>query len=90
MKDFNWESFKKHKIAVHCSSEGKAEDFLEECNKRGISWGVGIPSTSKTYYNDFKRKTCYEYSENAFGKGLFYCNMEYFIKHNYEIIEWEI
>lgn len=38
--EFNWGDFKNSKIAVHCKTEGKAEEFIKECYKRGIRWKV--------------------------------------------------
>lgn len=90
MKNFNWERFKKHKIAVHCDTEEKAKDFLQECDKRGINWIDGESSLSDTYYEDFEEETCYKYSEDEFGKGLVHFYIQYHIKYNYKIIKWEI
>lgn len=45
MKNFNWEEFKNGEIAVHCDTEEKANDFLKECNKQGITWTDGDKTT---------------------------------------------
>lgn len=40
---FDWEKFKNpnSKIAVHCSTEELAKDFLQKCDEHGIKWRTG-------------------------------------------------
>lgn len=63
--EFNWEDFKNSKIAVHCKTEGKAEEFIKECYKRGIKWCYGDENT--THWKENKRNY-YVYS----GRHLYY------------------
>ena len=37
-KKFDWDAFKKEKIAVHCDTETKAKAFLKECHDHGFTW----------------------------------------------------
>lgn len=41
--NFDWEKFKNpnSKIAVHCSTEELAKDFLQKCDEHGIKWRTG-------------------------------------------------
>lgn len=85
---FDWDRFKNGKIAVHCDTEEKANDFLKECNKQGITWTDGDKTTEincwfwyekDTSYacRDGKSKLTFEFLKHYKGKGL-------------EIIKWEI
>lgn len=90
MKDFNWERFKENRIAVHCDTEEKAKDFLQECDKRGIVWADGISPASESNYEKYKNKTCYNYYPSNTIQGLRYDEIDFFKEYDYDIIEWEI
>lgn len=90
MKDFNWESFKENRIAVHCDTEEKAKDFLKECDKRGINWSNGISLKSEMNYEEFKNKTCYSHNPTRLIEGLLYGEIDFFEEQYYDIVKWEI
>lgn len=52
MKEFNWEEFKKGKIAVHFKTEKEEENFLIKCDKQNIVWGGSkSKASSKNFFN---------------------------------------
>lgn len=81
MKNFDWESFKEEKIAVHCKTKKEAEDFCKQMHKQGMVWGTGNSYLSCTHYEEYKNKTCY-----SGGGG--YQSYDYFEKYRYNILEW--
>lgn len=81
MKNFDWESFKEEKIAVHCKTKKEAEDFCKQMHKQGMVWGTGNSYLSCTHYEGYKNKTCY-----SGGGG--YQSYDYFEKYRYNILEW--
>ena len=38
MKEFNWDEFKKEKIAVHCNTMQGTKDFINKCYENNIDW----------------------------------------------------
>lgn len=66
--EFNWEDFKNSKIAVYCKTEGKAEEFIKECYKRGIKWCYSDENT--THWEEVNERNYYVYS----GRHLYYGN----------------
>lgn len=48
------------KIAVHCDTEEKARSFLKECKKKKIKWADGNKLTSQSYWEAYKKDTCYK------------------------------
>ena len=83
---FDWDRFKNGEIAVHCDTEEKAKDFLEECDKEGIKWLGRDKSIHHTNYEVFYDITCY-YAGKC---GLTYCDISHFKSKGIEIIKWEI
>lgn len=88
MKNFNWEEFKNGEIAVHCDTEEKANNFLNECDKQGIAWNDGDKTTEINCWFWHKKNTSYACS---FGKSkLVFDFLEYHKDKGLEIIKWEI
>lgn len=58
---FDWNSFKSGKFAVHCDTEEKAEAFLKECDRQGIKWNSAseTPTTEFTHWSNDKREILY-------------------------------
>lgn len=81
MKEFNWDEFKEEKFVVLCESEEEAKDFCKQMHEHGMVWGSGNSYLSRTYYEEYKNKTCYS------GQGG-YQSYDYFEKYRYEILEW--
>lgn len=91
MKNFDWNRFKEEKIAVHCKTEREANDFCEKADKQNIKWGFLRKVFEKNnLWNNFKENTCYNYNRDlGFNyDGLSYCDIDYYKKRNYKIIEW--
>lgn len=84
MNNFNWEEFKNGRVAVWCKTKESANDFMEKCYERNITWFGG--NIEKNYHDFFNDKTCYEYSYKD--KRLIYSDFKYFKNLNYKIIEW--
>lgn len=85
---FDWDRFKNGKIAVHCDTEEKANDFLKECNKQGITWTDGDKTTKMNCWIWYEKDTSYACSD---GKSkLTFEFLEHYKDKGLEIIKWEI
>ncbi|MBN3354028.1 hypothetical protein [Clostridium botulinum] len=92
---FNWNEFKKGKIAVCCDTREKAINFLSECNLNNIKWADGeriIPT--QCFIDDFeeyKNGICYRFVNDFYSYGLAHDEIDYYNNHDfYKIIEWKI
>lgn len=83
---FDWDRFKNGEIAVHCDTEGKANDFLKQCEQRSIMWVGGDKATDHNNYSFMNTRTCYYGRKNK----LTYCNTEYFRMRDVEVVKWEV
>lgn len=82
MKKFDWDKFKKEKIAVHCKTEEEAKDFCQKMHEQGMKWnGNGDSFLETTRYHAFQKETCYS------GTGC-YCPYDYYKENEYTILEW--
>lgn len=59
--EFTWENFRSKAIAVRCSNEYRAKQFLTLCKNAGFTWdsGAKINPEKQTYYLVNGRSTCY-------------------------------
>ena len=79
-------------IAVYCSTEAKAEKFLEVCERQGITWSTGEKPTDIMMWKDFKNHTCYsihhEYGCQDGKINLYYGNIhdQYY---SFDIIDYD-
>lgn len=80
-KQFDWDKFKREKIAVHCKTEEEAKDFCREMHEQGMKWNNGDTYLKHTCYRHYKEKTCYA----ACGC---YCDYDFFIRQRHTILEW--
>lgn len=92
MKDFDWDDFQFQnnrgiKIAVRCKTEEIANNFLEMCDKKGMTWfnGEGLLSNNKYSCN---KNICYTYDD--FDEAIGYDNLDYYKQNGYTIRDWEI
>lgn len=58
---------------VKCPTEEDALVFLKEAKKQGYSWNSGNSLTTRTYWDRYKSKTCYELYGN---KTILFGNIE--------------
>ena len=79
--EFNWESFRNGKIAVHCKAEEEAKEFIKECYKHGIKWGY---SDENTTHWDEVRGTIYYECDNEY---IYYENLDW--KLNKIVVEYK-
>ncbi|MDU2680177.1 hypothetical protein [Clostridium sp.] len=88
MKNFNWEEFKNGEIAVHCDTEEKANNFLNECDKQGIAWTDGDKTTEINCWFWYEKNTSYACRD---GKSkLTFEFLKHYKDKGLEIIKWEI
>lgn len=80
-KIFDWERFRKEKIAVYCKTEEEAKDFCQKMHELGMTWSDGRSYLEYTFYSDYNENTCYE------GRG-FYGKRSRCERNGYEILEW--
>ncbi|KIS22036.1 hypothetical protein [Clostridium botulinum] len=87
--EFNWDEFKKGKVAVFCKNTKLKKDFLQKCTDVGLTCyhGSTKPINHCTSYDNIPY--CYAY-DTPLTSDLAYDTIEYFIKNNYKIVKWEI
>lgn len=56
----NFEKFKNGKLAVNCTTEEQAKEFVKWCFDNDFKWAFGF-SNDVTYFNYYGKKTCYRY-----------------------------
>ena len=89
MKQFDWEKFKKKKIAVHCKTEDEADNFLKQADKQNITWGKFGRTINTTCWYGYKEKTCYDFDDLlVFGEGICFADEEYYKSKGYKIVAW--
>ena len=89
MKQFDWEEFKKKKIAVHCKTEEEANNFLEQADKQNITWGNLGRTTNCNCWIRYEENTCYDFDDLLFfEEGMCFADKEYYKNKGYKIIEW--
>lgn len=81
MQKFDWERFRKEKIAVRCKTEEEAKDFCQKMHELGMTWSDGRSYLEYTFYSAYNENMCYE------GRG-FYSQRSCFERNGYEILEW--
>lgn len=81
MKKFDWDKFKKEKIAVHCKTKEEAKDFCREMHDYGMKWIDGNSYLDITNYEVKKSETCYD------GTGS-YARYAFYNRNGYTILEW--
>lgn len=83
---FDWDRFKSGEIAVHCNTEEKANDFLKECDKKGMKWVTGENATYDNNYYKHDERTCYRGGRDI----LTFIDENYFKNKGIEIVKWEV
>lgn len=81
------EKFKNERIAVHCNTQEEYDELMRLLEEYGFRWRSCGKPISLDYFKNCKNRICVEYDNRQFWIGLSYCNKEYFITKNYEIIE---
>ena len=71
-ENIDFELFLKGEIAINCQTEEDCIDFLKMCDEVGVKWGSGSRASSVTYFDSYRKDTCYSYFNSEEGSGL--CN----------------
>ena len=69
--------------AMHCKTEEEAKSFCEYLHKCGLKWSSGDSYFDKTNWEHYKANTVYDFNDDTF------CDIRYFQRNNYIILEWE-
>ena len=81
----DWELFATGEIVVQCETEGDAEAFLEEANKRGFK-----TSLSKTDWQKYRENTCFTNSYYTFIENtISYCYKSYYESKGIKVVKWK-
>ena len=86
MKEFNWDEFKKEKIAVHCNTMQDTKDFINKCYENNIGWHWTSKSETLSFlfkYYDSNRHFDFDCYSLGWDEKSFYSD------RGYKIIEWE-
>lgn len=84
---FDWDRFKNKEFVVNCDTEEKAKDFLDECSRKGMTWGNGDSLLDKTNWENYKESTYYVFYES---KKIYFGNIDWDEVKNIKSIKWEI
>lgn len=79
---FNIDDYK-GKYVMHCKTEEEAIDFCNYLHFLGKKWSTGDSYLSFTYWEKYKKDTCYNFNEECFHSFCYYQAREY------TILEWE-
>lgn len=71
---------------VHCDTEEKANEFLALADSVGYKWSSGTSLIEENCWAFYKEYTCYEVQK----WGLVYCDTRHYIRHGYQIIEYQL
>lgn len=77
--------FKNEKIAVHCTNEQDAKQFIKLCYKNNMDWGCGLSNETSTNWGYCDNDICYEFNNGH----LYYGSYEGFEFTNYKIIAFD-
>jgi len=78
-KKFDFEKFKKKKIAVHCKTQEEFGNFVKKCS----TVDMNLASPSSAYFESYGNATCID-----FDYSLHYENFSWYKSENYTILEW--
>lgn len=82
--EFTWENFRSKAIAVRCSSQHEAEEFLMFCKKFGFCWDSGAKiERNNTFYDVYGTQTCY--IARADFPNIQYRSLSWVIEHGYYV-----
>ena len=86
MKEFNWNEFKKEKIAVHCNTMQGTKDFINKCYENNIDWCDASKSETLSFL-------CKHYNSNRYFDfdchSLEWDEKSFYSDRGYKIIEWD-
>ena len=86
MKEFNWDEFKKEKIAVHCNTMQGTKDFINKWYEKNIDEYNATKSETLSMLcenYDSNRYFDSDYNNLGWDKKSFYSDI------GYKIIEWD-
>lgn len=63
--DFEWYRFINANLAVNLKTQKDYDSFMEECEKRWLTWSLGKAATEVNIWDRHKDKTCVEYTNNS-------------------------
>ena len=86
MKEFNWDEFKKEKIAVHCNTMQGTKDFINKCYENNIDWyGASKSETLSFLCKHYNPCRYFEFDCHSLG----WDEKSFYSDRGYEIIEWD-
>lgn len=88
MKNFDWEHFINGGFAVNCKTKEATNEFLGECDKRGIVISHKLVEGGENYMI-WGEVTCYRSGILDYDVKLFYGDVDYYTGRNYKIVEWQ-
>ena len=89
-ENIDFELFLKEKIAINCQTEEDCIDFLKMCDEAGIKWLSGSLASSDTYFDYYRKDTCYSYFNSERKSGLCTGSFGFYMrKIGVKIYEWQ-
>lgn len=80
--NFDIEKYKGEYV-MHCKTEEEAKIFCNYLNSIGRTWSAGNSYFLETYWNKYKKSTCYSFNTGT------YCFKAYYEQEGYIILEFE-
>ena len=82
---------KSEEIAIHTPTEKQAKTLLSELDKRGYKWESGKKLTDRTFYEYYKKNTCYVFDDRygrLLDKKVVCSPLDWYQKIGFTIIEF--
>lgn len=76
------------KVAIHCDTEEKANEFLKKLDDVGVTWNDGGRTIDYNRYEVHEEDTCYDlkYGKNE----LSYCNKGFYLSEGDRVYEYTL
>ena len=83
-KKFDFEKFKKEKIAVHCKTQEESDNFKRACIEYHLDYYTYAGEESN-FFETYRSETCYSYDKS---NGIVYSSKSWYFDNGYTILEW--
>lgn len=80
------EEFVNGKVAIHCDTLEKVNDFFNVLKEHEFLWETCKPLEEETYYSVHEDATAYNFETF----GILYGNVGYYRNQKYKVIKWEV
>ena len=72
----------KVKVVMHCKTEEEARTFCQYLHENGRKWYDGETYTKNIHWNTYEEETAYRFNDGC------YCDLSYYRRQGFTILEW--